>query len=114
MKRSQEEMLRSLSSLGYNEDVKALLMTGPERAAYVLLKQGRVDTSTELSKSLDVSIFHASNILRKLYKKGYTLRSARVQSSGGIEHVYKARIIDPVTKTIKETNNNAVQDVNKE
>ena len=49
-------------------------------------------TSVFISELLDVSIQHASTVLKKLYDKKYLKREERIAESGGIEYIYKVAI----------------------
>ncbi|MGD1524084.1 hypothetical protein [Vibrio owensii] len=88
MKNHEIELLKS-AIRKHPEIAKEMAISGQSLTAYrFTCNRDMATTANHLSKHLEVSIPHASNLLKKLEQKGYLSFILTKQSSGGYEKEY--------------------------
>jgi predicted transcriptional regulator len=72
------------------EAIKALMLTEQETVIYNKIRGAAALGSVDISRLLGITIQHASNALKRIYDKGYTLKIVESSETGGHEHKYAA------------------------
>ena len=83
-----KDVIREMSLAGENDEIRKLLLSDRSRNILRWIIEKREASTSQVAYEFNISVQHASGMLRKMYKQLYLRRYELPQESGGYEWVY--------------------------